>query len=211
MTLVLLLGCGPADTNTPPEVSISDPNNRADFRAGEPFTVTGEINDADGPNSLDVAWEIDPPPADPGNSFRGDGEVSLFLESGIEEIGAYTISLTATDVAGLSTTDQIDVDILENAAPSVKLKEPNNDFVYDYGVPLIVEVQIDAKDDEMSQITLTWGGVAEGAPDAPDRAPDDGLVIFYVEDVAKGQQVVTVTASDSGGQADTETVSFRVK
>jgi hypothetical protein len=212
VSLVLLaLGCGAATSNTPPAVVISSPDDGDEFRAGEPFTATGKVDDNDGPNSLDVAWSIDPEPEVAGNPLRGEEDVSLFLASGISPEGSYELTLSATDVFGLTGSDTVEVEIAENKPPEVTIQQPANNDALDYGDPVIIEVKVNARDDAMSQVTLAWGGVAEGAADAPTQPPDDGLVIFYVEDVPKGAQSLTVTATDSGGGEDSATVKFRVR
>ena len=212
MTLFVFFACvDPAASNTPPEVSIASPKDGADFRSGEPFTIEGKIDDNDGPNSLDVTWTITPEPEESPNALRADDEVSLFLETGILEQGDYTASVTATDAWGAASTDEVAFTIEENQPPSVVMKEPNEGETYGFGDPLIVEVNVNPRDDDMSLITLTWGGAAEGAPDAPSQVPENGLVIFYVEDVSKGRQTVSVTATDGGGETDTDDVSFRVQ
>lgn len=212
MTLVLLLlGCGAATSNTPPAVVITSPESGDAYRAGEPFTATGKVDDNDGPNSLDVAWTLDPEPDVAGNPLRGDKDVSLFLASGISPEGTYDLTLTATDVFGLTGSDTVQIDVTENKPPEVTIQQPAANDALDFGDPVIIEVKVNARDDSMSQVSLSWGGVAEGAADAPTQPPDDGLVIFYVEDVPKGSQSLTVTATDSGGGEDTATVKFRVR
>ncbi|GDX78726.1 hypothetical protein LBMAG42_05370 [Deltaproteobacteria bacterium] len=211
MTPFFLVGCdAPGSDNVAPEVAIVSPVEGADFRANEPFTLTGQVDDDDGPNALALEWTFDPELDDPGNPLTADGEVTLYLEAGLPQHD-YQISLTATDVFGLTATDSVRLDITPNDPPRVSIKEPNEDQTYDYGDPVIVEVEVNPKDDDMSEIDLVWGGVAEGAENAPAKPPENGLVIFYVEGVSKGKKDITVTARDSGSQEDTETIHFTIR
>ena len=210
MTILLLFACAGADANPPPEASITDPAQNAEFRAGEPFTAVGQVDDDDGPKSLDVTWTWDPEPEVAGNALQGDKEVTLYMSEGLPAEGTYALTLTAVDVHGASTSDTNQVTVTGGQAPILALKEPTQDGVYDYGSPLIVEVDVNARDDSMSDIELTWGGVAEGVADAPAVPPENGLVIFYIEDLGRGKNTLSVTATDPAGESDTAEVSFRL-
>ncbi len=211
VTLFFLVGCDASGSdNVAPEVAIVSPADDAEFRANEPFTLKAEVDDDDGPNSLELLWSFDPEVEAPGNPLTSDGDVTLYLESGLPQHD-YQISLTATDVFGVSASDSVRINITPNDPPRVSIKEPNEDEVYEYGDPVIVEVEVNPKDDEMSQITLEWGGVAAGAENAPAKPPENGLVIYYIEGVSKGKKDITVTARDSGDEEDTETIHFTVR
>ncbi len=210
MTILLLFACAGADANPPPEVSITDPAQNTEFRAGEPFTAAGIVDDDDGPKSLDVTWAWDPAPEVEGNALQGDRDVTLYMSGGLPAEGEYSLTLTASDVHGATASDTHRVTVTGGQAPILALKEPTENGVYDYGSPLIVEVDVNARDDSMSDIELTWGGVAEGVADAPAVPPENGLVIFYIEDLGRGKNTLSVTATDPAGESDTAEVTFKV-
>lgn len=186
------------------------PEAGADFGAGERITLTGEVWDDDGPNALELAWTFEPEVEFQGNPLTADGIVTLYLEDGLPQ-DDYRVTLTATDVYDAVAADSVNIQVTENDAPRVSIKEPNESEVYTYGDTIIVQVEVNPKDDEMSQISLLWGGIANGAEDAPDKPPETGLVIFYIDGVSKGRQSLSVTARDDGEQEDTDDVSFTVR
>ncbi len=196
--------------NTSPDVRITDPEDGEEFHAGETLTFTAVADDDAGVLALEFAWTVDPDPASEGHAFVSETEASWYFEDGFPE-GDYTVGVVATDYAGATASDEVEVEVEANDAPRVTVEQPEDGEVYDLGNPLIVQVKIKARDDNMSAISLTWGGIAEGVDDAPDRPPDDGVVIFYIENVEQGRHELSVTARDSGGAAETETVEFRVQ
>lgn len=189
---------------------MTSPEAGTEFGAGERITLIGEVRDDDGPNALELAWSFEPAVEVVGNPLTADGIVTLYLEDGLPE-DDYRITLTATDVYGAGAAGSVNIQVTENDAPRVSIKEPNENEVYDYGDTIIVEVEVNPRDDEMSQISLFWGGIAEGVEDAPDKPPETGLVIYYIDGVPKGRQSLSVTARDDGEQEDMDEVSFLVR
>jgi len=215
----LLLLCTPAaavactassPANAAPSVSITEPENDAEYRAGEPFSVVVAASDDGGVAGLDFDWALSPDAGVEGHTFVSDTEAELYVDAGLPE-GEFDITVLATDYAGETDSDEVHVVVEANDAPNVKIQQPEDGETYELGSPIIVEVKVKAKDDDMSAITMVWGGIAEGVDDAPSTPPDDGIIIFYVEDVPEGKQELIVTGRDSGGAAETETVEFRVR
>ncbi len=210
-TLALPVACtatGPV--NAAPNVSITEPANDTEYRAGEPFSVVVAASDDGGVAGLEFAWDVSPDPGVEGHTFVSDAEAELYFDAGLPE-GEFDIAVVATDYAGETGEDDVHVLVEANDAPNVRIQQPEDGETYELGSPLIVEVKVKAKDDDMSAITMVWGGIAEGVDDAPSTPPDDGIIIFYVEDVPEGTQELIVTGRDSGGAAETETVEFRVR
>jgi hypothetical protein len=191
-------------------VKIISPDSDAELRAGETFDVVAEVDDDSGATTLALDWTLDPEPETPGNPFYSDGEATLYLDKGLPE-GDCTITLTATDNAGVSESDSIHLEIGDNKRPRVVIRQPQEGERYDDADLLIVEVEVDPRDDVMSSIELLWDGVAKDAPDAPSFPPDDGLVIFTIENLDTGSSELTVTARDQAGEDDTDTVEFSVR
>ena len=205
------LACTPETlVNAEPGVNITSPSGKDEIRAGVPFHVVAEVTDDAGAAGLDFAWVIEPEPDQPGNALLTGDEATYYLDTGLEQ-GEYRITLTATDYAGLADTDEIELDILENEKPTVRIELPEEGATYDAADPLIVQIKVKAKDDEMSNIELFWGGIAENAPDAPSYATSEGVVIFKIEDLEQGESSLEVTARDGGGEEDTESVTFTVR
>jgi hypothetical protein len=198
-------------TNGSPDVTILSPSSDTELRAGETFSVVAEVADDGGASSLALDWSIDPDPDVQPNPFFSDGEATLYVDGGLPE-GEFTITLSVTDPQGLSDDDDVDLTISENKRPRVVIRHPQDDETYDPDDPLIVEVEVDPRDDRMGDIELIWGGVAEGAADAPSSPPDDGLVIFAIEGLDGGRnQELSITARDPVGAEDSDSVEFDLR
>lgn len=209
--MLVALGCAPTTiVNAEPTVRLTSPDAGEVLREGVPFHVVAATDDDAGSAALDVEWEISPEPETEGNALLAGDEASYYLENGLSE-GEWDIRVTVSDYAGLSATDSMHLEIFENAKPNVRIRLPDEGEVYSLDGPLVVEVDVDAKDDEMSNIELFWGGVAEDAPNAPQHPPAEGRVIFYIENLSKGSAELIVTARDGGGADDTEQVSFTLR
>lgn len=210
-TLAAVAACtasGPV--NASPNLSITEPENDTEYRAGEPFSVVAAASDDGGVAGLSFDWEVSPDPEVDGHTFVSETEAELYFDAGLPE-GEFDIAVVATDYAGETGTDDVHVVVEANDAPNVRIQQPIDGEIYELGSPIIVEVKVKAKDDDMSAITMVWGGIAEGVDEAPSTPPDDGIIIFYVEDVPDGKHELVVTGRDSGGAAETETVEFRVR
>lgn len=211
MFTLLALACTPETAaNVEPDVSITSPSGDDEIRAGEPVRIIALVSDEAGPDGLDLVWTIEPEPESTGTALLTEDEATYYLDDGLEE-GVHKITLTATDYADLSGSDSQTLDILENDRPTVKIKLPEGDEEYRVEDPLIVHIEVDAKDDAMSNIRLFWGGVADNAPEAPSYPPSQGIVIFRIENVEAGDHELVVTARDGGGRDDTERVNFTVR
>ncbi len=207
---LLVQSCGfstPAP-NEDPVVSITSPEEGADFHEYEPLTVIASLEDDQGASDLALSWLIDPDPGTIGNEFRSENEASLYLGDGLPK-GIWTLSILVVDEFQAAAESALTLQMDENDPPSVKFEEPQADAEYGAGDSVGVSVTVKQRDDDMSNITLTWGGSAAGAPGAPDRPNADGAAIFYIDGLPRGRHEITVTASD-GVNDDTETVEFRI-
>ncbi len=206
--LVQACGFSTPPPNEDPVVSITSPETGADFHEYEPLTVVASLDDDQGGSNLALSWSIEPDPDTIGNEFRSEEEASLYLGDGLPQ-GIWTLSILVVDEFQASAESTLTLQMDENDPPSVKFDEPQADAEYGAGDSVGVSVTVRQRDDDMSNITLTWGGSATGAKGAPDRPNADGAAIFYIDGLARGRHEITVTASD-GVNEDTEAVAFRI-
>ncbi|MSQ00416.1 MAG: hypothetical protein EXR71_00815 [Myxococcales bacterium] len=211
MVLTFLLpACGftaPAP-NDDPVVSITSPEQGADFHEYEPLTVLASLADDQGASDLALSWSIEPDPGTIGNEFRSEDEASLYLGDGLPQ-GSWRVAILVVDEFQAAAESTLTLQMDENAPPVVRFDEPQPDAEYGAGDSVGVSVTVKQRDDDMSNITLTWGGSAAGAAEAPDRPNADGAAIFYIDGLARGRHEITVTASD-GVNDDTDAVAFRI-
>jgi len=190
-------------------VQIIEPSDGATFHEGEPFTALASVADDQGGDGLVLTWGLSPEADYVANEFRSDEEISLYFSEGLP-IGSYALSLLAVDGYQEAQKTSIGLNIEENNPPTVRIDEPQDGAQYSLGESVGVSVVVKKRDDDMSNITLTWGGAAEGYPDAPSRPNAAGAAIFYITDLDRGGHDLSVTASD-GVHEDSESVSFRVR
>lgn len=209
MTFLLVSACAdPASTNEAPEVEITSPGEGAEFHEAEPFSVVATYADDQGAADLVLTWSIEPEVDVEANEFRGEAESTMYYGAGLP-LGAYTVSVLAIDGFQEATHAEVAFTVDENSPPKVTIDEPADGATYAVGESVGVSVVVKQRDDDMSNIVLTWGGVAEGYPSAPERPNADGAAIFYITDLERGKHELSVTASDGVASASAS-VSFRI-
>lgn len=209
MTFLLLSACvDPVAENLAPEVEFIEPEPGAEFHEAEPFSVVARYEDDQGASGLVLTWGVEPDPGVVGNEFRGEDEATLYYGEGLP-IGEWTVSILAVDGYQEATKAELPITVAENNPPKVTIEEPEDGAAYSVGESVGVSVVVKQRDDDMSNITLEWGGVAAGVADAPDRPNADGAAIFYIADLGRGKHDLSVTASDGVASATAE-VSFRI-
>ena len=121
---------------------------------GNPVAITGTATDTD---PLTTAWT-----STPGGSFAAAGSQATTFTA--DQDGTYTITLTATDSFGLSTSDTAKVTV-NNVAPSI------DSLQVDTGIPEGSTASLNATFSDPGALdthtaTIDWG---EGAPPVPAR------------------------------------------
>ncbi|GEM83244.1 S8/S53 family peptidase [Meiothermus hypogaeus] len=179
--------------NTPPVVSISQPSSGASFFVGQTVQLLGSATDLNegpdpGPGPLTCVWSVSPSSA--GFPRSGCNTTASFATT-----GARTLTLTATDPQGLSTTASVSITInpapanlppnitLGNLSPGINY---NNDG-YTWTTPLSASGS--ATDPEgNTPITYTWR--------ATSYAPGGGTSTVFASNV-----VVSGPTTSSGNLA----------
>ncbi len=112
---------------------------------------------------------------------------------GCEDIGDHTITLTAEDIAGNVTTEQITVTVEDNTAPTITINVSNPTIYLDASGQATLDLaSVASADDNCSVVSFTA---------SPTTFTCDNL----------GNNIVTLTAQDGSGNVTNETLIVNVE
>ncbi|MGB0639001.1 MAG: hypothetical protein ACPGTU_06705 [Myxococcota bacterium] len=184
------------ETDTPPVVVITSPDDDDGFKAGESIEFEAIVNDVeDDADELTIVWESDIDGELSTDSASEDGTVD-FSTDGLSE-GEHVITITVTDSDGNTTTDTVVIVITSNAGPTAPDVEIVPDPAYTNN-SLYAVLTAEASDPDGDAITYTYTWYVDG--------------VFYTEGAttsvpaaatSKGQEWrVVVVASDGASSSD---------
>jgi hypothetical protein len=190
-----------------PAVTLEAPTGERLLYAGIPFPVVASVVDGDDdPTTLIAAWEDDPTgsvtgPTHPDAAGRLEGAITL-------PVGAHRLIVTVTDPGGAHGTDEVEVEVVENHAPTARIEAPTAAAV-PLGVPLsLVGRALDA-DVAPGALAFAWTSDLDG--DLGGGTPtDDGVA--RVDDVvlSAGLHALVLTVTDDAGVATEATLDLKV-
>jgi hypothetical protein len=198
--------------NSAPSVTITRPTPGETVFAGVPVTLRGTAFDTNEPGQ-DLAcsalvWR---------SSVAGD-DLTLAgceVETTFPTLGARTLSLTATDPQGLSTTETVSITVVEppdNLPPAVNVSSPQNGI--DIGFFDTLTLNGSATDPEgNTPLTFEWvvnwgeGDVVVGTTQSMTWSPDD--TIDFECDTTFNIRI-TLRVTDALGRPGTDFVDVRV-
>jgi hypothetical protein len=199
----------PLPSNSDPAAQILSPVEGMMLREGASVTFTAQVDDEEtASDALTVVWTSTIDGTLTGSTTNAGGVVTTILASGLSE-GDHTLILAVTDEDGGSATDQVNVSVVDNGAPTVTISSPTNGDTFDAGATVQVVVQVEDESDDADDLVLSWGGdaAAYGPPTTPDET---GEASFYMTNVVAGTRTIRVTVTDTLGGTDTEELLFTV-
>ncbi len=183
------------DVNAPPELVPS-----GDQVVSEGNTLDVPVSASDPDNEIPVISATGLP------SFaslvdNNNGTATLSLSPGFMDNGIYTVTITATDAAGLTDEETITVTVLDvNAAPELA-------FIGDQTVPEgdVLDLLITASDPDGEIPVLTATGLSPFMS-FMDNGDGTGQLLISPGFTDVGLYSVTITAADAIGLQDEETI-----
>lgn len=128
------------------------------------------------------------------------------LATGPLSVGPHTLTFTvATDAANGTAT--VDVNVVENVAPTVSISSPAGDAPIDGLVR--VEAMVADPQEPLESLTVAWTLDGLPVPNSPTAADPQGAVVFDA-DVAEGCHTLVVTVTDMLGQQGRDEVPLLV-
>jgi len=196
--------------NSEPSVEIDFPSNGDSLIEGETSMFTAVASDPDEEDpvaDLEVEWSSD------ADGFLGDdapestGSVSLST-AGLS-LGDHVVSVTVTDSAGATASDQVYVEVVPaNAPPTAVITDPlTGDTVLQSSVSFSGEVGDDA--DRADYLAISWESSIDGLFNW-DSAGSAGQLGFSSSSLSLGDHTVTLNAQDTGDLVASDSVTINV-
>ncbi|HQG28948.1 MAG TPA: Ig-like domain-containing protein, partial [Candidatus Ozemobacteraceae bacterium] len=188
---VLGVTVGAGGTNRAPAASILASGTRVEYATG--VRLTAQVSDPDG-DAVNCVWR-----ADRGSLQVSTGTTTVWTSPSTS--GAATITLTAGDSRGASTTATLTISVLApNSAPSLAISATGTSFLPNTGVTLTAQGS-DVDGDPLSYAWAASGGTlsATNGPSVLWRAPSSA-----------GVATITCLANDGRGGLASATRVFSI-
>ena len=196
-------------TDTPPSITISTPTTQSSHTTTEStINIAGTASDDHAIES--VAWSINGP-NQPANNDSGDW-TSWSIENIALQEGDNVITVTATDSADQTSSDTITITVTSvidggggDSFPSVNILSPTSATTYATSQDAIA-ISGNASDDNAIS-SITWSNDRGGSGTAINSSGD--WTSWSIENIAlqEGDNVITVTATDSADQTSSDTIT----
>jgi subtilase family serine protease len=179
----------------PPAVSITSPTDGQRFAQGEAIYLTGSAEDAeDGElpdTSMTWASSID--------GLLGRGRA---ISTSQLSVGDHTITLTAVDSTGMTSTAEIGITI-EYSTPTATITSPSEGQEFFYGGKVeLTGSGVDPHEGVLPDGSLGWYSSIDGYLGTGGR--------LAVYNLSSGHHTITLVAVDSQGLRNTDEVEIRV-
>jgi hypothetical protein len=177
-----------------PVLSITAPTHAAAYPTNESTITLGGVA-SDDVALAEVTWS---------NSQGGNGVAVGTSAWSVNSIalkpGLNTLTVTARDTAGNTTSATLAVRVTDVKAPTVRIVAPSADAAFSTAVSAINLEGVAADDFGVARITWTNDRGGSGAAKGDSRWIAGGLAL------QPGLNVITVTATDTSGNASTDVV-----
>ncbi|GDX82123.1 hypothetical protein LBMAG42_39340 [Deltaproteobacteria bacterium] len=209
----VLAGC-PGDStlksfHEPPVVSIDSPASGAKVDEAVPILMTGTITDKKFSSSLtavDVTWSV-------GGNKVCDGavvELSGYTEcTTVFERGTTTITLSAINPDGESSSSVVEIEVQKNEAPTAEIVTPVEGGEYFANRLTLFEGRVADGEDAAEALTVVWTSSLDGLlPFSTSPASDGGT--SGTAYLSAGEHQLTLTVTDSTGRTGYDTATIEV-
>jgi len=185
----------------PPTVAISTPADGTTVNDGEAVTFAGTVSDEeDDDTTLTVAWTSSEDGILGSDSPSATGAVELTTDG--LSVGTHTITLSATDSDGGTSSDTVSITV--NGLPSAPVVQIDPDPPTS-AEDLVASIVTDGTDPEGEEITYTYAWSVDGS----DAGVTDATVSSSATDSGQVWEV-TVTAHDEYGMGASSSAAVTV-
>lgn len=181
--------------NAVPDAIITSPANGNTYSQGQSILFTGMAADAEDGSltGLSLTWTSNL------DGLLGTGTV---LTVGNLSPGSHTITLTATDSQGVTSTAVVAINVV-NTTPEVSISTPPNNSAYDSGTPIsFTGSAADAEDGNLTGVTLVWTSSIDG-----NLGTGTSLNSVVLSD---GSHIITLAATDREGVTGYATITVHI-
>jgi hypothetical protein len=205
-----------AVANNPPSASIIAPmpdgeGNPPRFYADQPIDLVGLVSDPeDFASDLSIEWESTEDGVLPVEiDVEADGGIhnTTFLSQGNQ-----TLSLRVTDLGGLTTSDQVLIEVVgPNEAPSCAITIPTSESIFNEAEPITFGgTASDPNSPDLAGLVALWESDRDGVinSDPPSSA---GLMGFTLPSLTPGDHLIQLVVTDDGELSCADTISLSVR
>ena len=189
--------------NSNPEATITSVGSSSSFMEGDQETLVGQVSDGNhAASELMVRWESTDRILCDDVLANVDGSTSCDVVLGASD---NTIILNVFDPEGAAGTDQVDITITENNAPTAMIISPISESQH-YSSQLIqFSALLDDEEDDSSVLVYSWTSSIDGILPSMAEPDADGMIEEYFI-LSEGQHAIALDITDSAGKTTTETV-----
>ncbi len=190
--------------NSPPSCAITGPEDGTVGAYGETVEFTGTATDLNvTPDFLTVDWSSDQDGPIGASTPTAEGEVSFpFADL---SVSTHVITMTVTDELGADCTATLNYTV--GAAPTISITAPTDGVTLTTEEAVVFEAIVEDMEDAPEALTLSWESGIDGVF-STESADSSGTAAVSIDSLTAGEQVVTLTATDTDGMTASATVSF---
>ena len=192
---------GTTPTNMPPTISFSNPADNATVNTGN-ITFTVDAADSDG-TVASVVFDVNGTSVTATNVGGNTYEINYNAATA----GSYTITATATDDDGATSSDMININVVDNntnTPPTISFTNPANNASLNTGNATL---QVNASDSDGNITSVVFD--VNGTSVTANNMGNDIYEINYNFTTA-GNYTITATATDDDGDTSMATINITV-
>ena len=191
--------------NSAPSCEFTSPSSNSVGPVGELVTFLGLVEDVDiSASLLQVSWSSDKD-GDIGSSTPDTSGNVIFPYSDLS-INTHVISMTVLDEKGAECVSNLVYTV--STPPNVTITSPSN-TTYNEGETITFSATVSDNEDQPNELSLEWT-TSDGTILNSQSATSDGNVEFVFNEIPYGQQVITLTGTDTDGLTASDLISFTI-
>lgn len=190
-------------------VAIENPSDGALIDASVAVVMQGRVIDESYESELhliSVLWAVD------GGRVC---DTAVFDTTGIStceysfDAGVSTITLTATDPAGQTATDSIEVTVVAGNAPDVEIVTPSTGDRVNEGDIVLFSATVEDVEDLANEMVASWESDLDGVLNS-DSPASSGDLEFATDALSVGTHSITLTVTDTDGNEGVDRLTLFV-
>lgn len=196
-----MFNCSDDDQNQQPLLKIVTPTQNHSVIEGDVIEIQVQANDPDG-----LIEKV---------SINYDGEVIsetavapynfTFDTSGLSE-GEHEIIALVTDNSGLTNTSSLQVKIIANQQPILKILSPQNNDIMNRKEEVEIKVEVNDPDGTIKKVSMQVDDML-----ISDISTSPYIFVYDTSDLSAGTHTITIKAEDNKGLTNSESVDIVIK